>query len=138
MFVIDTDTLSLLMRGHQRLVERTRAADADVVSTTISRIEILQGRFAAVLKAEDGARLLLAQQLLEQTEAYLGGVKFLPVEAAASAAFDRLRAEKKLKKIGRADLFIAAVSMAHRATVVIRNVRHFRQVPVLKVENWVD
>jgi len=65
-------------------------------------------------------------------------VRVLPVEATASAEFDRLRANKKLKKIGRADLLIAAITLAHRATVVTRNLRHFRQVPGLQVENWVD
>src|SRR5437016_1716786 len=80
----------------------------------------------------------LAQQRFDQTEAYLGGVRVVSVEATASAKFDKLRANKKLKKIGRADLLIAAITLAHSATVVTRNLQHFRQVPGLQVENWVD
>jgi tRNA(fMet)-specific endonuclease VapC len=45
---------------------------------------------------------------------------------------------KKLRKIGRADLLIAAISLANRATVVSRNLKDFRQVPGLRVENWAD
>ncbi len=138
MFVLDTDSLSLLMFGHERLNERTRQAEEEVVLTIISRIEILQGRFASVIKAEDGDKLLRAQQRLDQTEAYLGGVRVLPVEAAASTEFDKLRANKRLKKIGRADLLLAAIALAHRAKVVTRNLRHFNQVPGLQVENWAD
>ena len=138
MFVLDTDTLSLLMQGHERLEERTSKAEEEVVITSISRIEVLQGRFASVLKAEDGEKLLLAQQRLDVTEAYLGEVKVLPVDLTASAEFDKLRANKKLKKIGRGDLLIAAVTLAHRATLVTRNLRDFRQVPGLQVENWAD
>jgi len=54
MFVLDTDTLSLLVLGHEWLSERARTAAEEVVMTVISRIEILQGRFGSVRKAADG------------------------------------------------------------------------------------
>ena len=44
----------------------------------------------------------------------------------------------KLKKIGRADLLIASVALARRATLVSRNLKNFGLVPGLQVENWVD
>jgi tRNA(fMet)-specific endonuclease VapC len=43
-----------------------------------------------------------------------------------------------LRKVSRADLFIASIALAHRATLVTRNLRHFRQISELKVKNWVD
>jgi tRNA(fMet)-specific endonuclease VapC len=43
-----------------------------------------------------------------------------------------------MSKIGRADLLIASIAMAHRATLVTRNVRHFAQIPGLVVVNWID
>jgi predicted nucleic acid-binding protein len=56
MNVLDTDSLSLLMRGHEGL--RRRVAEADAVCITIiTRIEILQGRFSSLLKAADGGQL---------------------------------------------------------------------------------
>jgi tRNA(fMet)-specific endonuclease VapC len=45
---------------------------------------------------------------------------------------------RRLRRIGRADLLIASISLAHRATLVTRNVRHFQQIPRLIVTNWVD
>jgi tRNA(fMet)-specific endonuclease VapC len=45
---------------------------------------------------------------------------------------------KKVKKIGRADLLIAAFAMANRAVLVTRNLKDFRQVPGLRIENWAD
>jgi tRNA(fMet)-specific endonuclease VapC len=62
----------------------------------------------------------------------------LAIDAASADEFDRLRANKKLKKIGRADLLIAAITLANKATLVTRNTKDFRQVPGLQVENWVD
>lgn len=43
-----------------------------------------------------------------------------------------------LRKVGRADLIIASITLSHRATLVTRNLRHFRQISGLKVTNWVD
>ena len=60
---------------------------------------------------------------------------YVPLFAAA-AEFERLRANKKLKKIGRRDLLIACIALANRARLVTRNQKDFRQVPGLHVENW--
>lgn len=62
----------------------------------------------------------------------------LHLDATSAARFDELRKQKKLRKIGRADLLIAGIALAHGAKVVTRNVRHFHQVPRLIVENWAD
>jgi len=65
--VLDTDTLTLLLSNHARVLERRRDVSDAVVLTIISRVEILQGRFAALLKAADGPGLQQAQGRLEQT-----------------------------------------------------------------------
>jgi tRNA(fMet)-specific endonuclease VapC len=62
----------------------------------------------------------------------------LAIVPAAAAEFDVLRQNKKLKKIGRGDLLIAALTLANRATLVTRNRKDFGQVPGLKVEDWAD
>jgi tRNA(fMet)-specific endonuclease VapC len=137
MFVLDTDTLTHLLRGHKRVTARRAEATAEVALTVVTRFEVLQGRFASVLKAADGEKLLLAQQRLVDTERDLEKFIILTVDAAASGEFDRLRQNKKLK-IGRADLLIAAIALANRATLVTRNHKDFRKVPGLRIENWAD
>ncbi len=139
MKILDTSTLTHLFGGRQRTVERFQQETEEVATTIISRIEILQGRFAMLLKAADGQDLQRAQRLLDQTVVRLAEIpNVIPIDEAAAAEFDRLRQNRKLKKIGRADLLIAAISVANRATVVSRNLKDFRQVPGLQVENWVD
>ncbi len=58
MIVLDTDILSMHLADHPRVVERIRGEQEEVVSTIVSRIEILNGRFASVMKAADGVQLL--------------------------------------------------------------------------------
>ena len=139
MHLLDTDTLTHLHAGHPRVVGRLRQlADSDVGTTIITKIELLRGRFDFLLKAATGPELLRAQQLLVRTDELLAQIPVVPIDKAAAAQFDRLRGMKRLKKIGRTDLLISSIALAHRATLVTRNVRHFKQVPGLTVVNWVD
>lgn len=138
MIALDTDMLSLFTKGHPRVVARVGAATEEVVTTVISRIEILQGRFDFLLKAADSGQLQRAQQWLDQTERDLADIPIVTIDAPAAAEFDRLRRHKNLKKIGRADLLIASIALAHDATLVTRNLRHFQQVPGLRVANWAE
>lgn len=138
MILLDTDTLSLLTAGHPRVAERFGAATDVIAITVVTRIEVLQGRFDFVLKAADGEQLRRAHVWLAQAERDLEKLLVVPIDEAAADEFDRLRQDKKLKKIGRADLLIACIALAHGATLVTRNLRHFRQIPGLKLENWAD
>src|SRR5258708_3504083 len=138
MIVLDTDTLTFLITEHPRVAERYHRETDEVVITIISRIEVLQGRFATLLKAADGAELQRGQQRLDRAERDLLRFRVLPITEKTAEEFDRLRQNKKLKKIGRGDLLIAAIVLANRATLVTRNVKDFRQVPGLPIENWAD
>ena len=138
MILLDTDTLSLLMHGHERLVQRVARQTEPMAITIVTRIEILQGRFASLLKAADGERLLVAQHWLEENEAYLSRVACLTFDRSAAATFDRLRDKTSLRKIGRADLLIASIALSRQATLVTRNRKHFERITGLRVENWAD
>jgi len=139
MHVLDTDTLTYAHAGLARIEDRVRQVGEDnVVTTVITAIEILRGRYEFLLKASDGEQLLRAQQLLQGSEELLESVAILQVDAPTSVMFDRLRANRSLRKIGRADLLIACIVLAHSATLVTRNLRHFRDIPGLQLENWMD
>ncbi len=58
--------------------------------TLITRIEILQGRFASVLTAENSEKLLQAQQRLRESEKDSNRFTILAIDPATAAEFDRL------------------------------------------------
>jgi tRNA(fMet)-specific endonuclease VapC len=68
----------------------------------------------------------------------LDEAEIVPLDARSTMAFERLQLIKGLKKIGRGDLLIASIALAHGATLVTRNLKHFRQVPQLRLVNWMD
>lgn len=138
MKVLDTDTLSFFLRNHPNVTARHRQCNEEVVIPIIARIETLQGRFASLLKAANGDELQVGQTRIDQAERDLAPFRVLPVTSAVSIEFDRLRANRSLRKIGRADLLIACITLAHKASLITRNLKHFRLVPGLKLENWTD
>jgi tRNA(fMet)-specific endonuclease VapC len=140
MYILDTDILTLLFAGHSRVLEKRGVVPASEIAITIvAQIEVLQGRFDFLLKAATGEELKRAQAMLDLTTNMLAGVeRIIPINLAAAAEFDRLRQNKKLRRIGRTDLLIASIALAHRVPLVTRNTKHFQQVSELKIENWAD
>jgi tRNA(fMet)-specific endonuclease VapC len=138
MKVLDTDTLTLLFQGHESVLQRHREEREQVAIAVVSRIEVLQGRFASLFKAADGLQLKRGQQRLDQAERDLRPFPVLPIDNVVADEFDRLRNLKGAKKMGRPDLLIAAIVLANRTTLVTRNVKDFRQLVGIRVENWAD
>lgn len=139
MHLLDTDTLTHLYAGNTNVIARLSAVeDAEVGITIITKAEILRGRIEYLIKAENKDSLLKAQELLFRTEELLAELLIVPISQKAADEFERLRRVSKLRKIGRADLLIASISLANRATLVTRNIKHFKQIPGIRVVNWVD
>lgn len=139
MYFLDTDTLSLAYAGHDRVADHIKQVGNDQIATTVvNAIETLRGRHEFLLKAADGKQLRRAQRLLDETEKLLDDMPIKPIDEFVAAKFDQFREIRSLKKIGRADLLIGCIALAHRATLVTRNVKHFRQIAGLNVENWID
>jgi len=139
MHLFDSDTLSHLWANHELVVERLRRCeDTEIGTTSITKSEILRTRCENLLKAASPNDLVRAQQRLDRSERKLAELTVAPFDEAAGRELSQLEQVKKLKKIGRAHLLIASIALANNATLVTRNLKHFRQVPNLQVENWVD
>jgi tRNA(fMet)-specific endonuclease VapC len=76
--------LSLLFAAHPRVTERYRQTSDEVVTTLVTRIEILEGRFASIIKAENGEKLLRSQERLYQSERNLSTLLTLSFDTRAA------------------------------------------------------
>lgn len=138
MKAFDADVLSDVLSGDSALVARAAAIPPREQAVPIIVIEeILRGRLNSIRQAEAGkAKVSIAKayELFEQTLDAFRDVLTLPYSAAADELFQRWRSEKK--RGGTHDLRIAAICVAHSATLVTRNRRDFEGLPGLSLEVW--
>jgi tRNA(fMet)-specific endonuclease VapC len=131
-YLLDTDTCSFIMRqSSTTLMQRFDGIPGDVVAMSV----ITQGELSAGL-----ARKPLATQLKARFTQLHSAIPTLdlPAEAAAHYASIRAHLESKGLVIGTNDLWIASHALAADMTLVTNNVREFKRVPKLKVENWLE
>ena len=140
MVVLDTDHVSLLERRATSAEGRRLAARLDPIpatdqaTTVVSYEEQLRGWLAMLAKARNMAQQIDAyRRLKKQLENYCR-IVVLEFDEAAATIFQRLA--KARSKVGVMDLKIAAIVLAHDATLLTRNSADFRRVPNLKFEDW--
>ena len=139
-YLLDTNILTELIKANPGIVARFEAVPSgdNVVTSIISRIEMLEGRFSSIVKAANKSELLIAAARLQHDEEAIDDLEILPISEAVAEEFERILSKKKLKRIGREDLLIACIALAHDATLVTRNTKDFTGIPGLKVENWAN
>jgi tRNA(fMet)-specific endonuclease VapC len=139
LYVIDTDIFTLIQRRSRtavpRLFHRVSLHKPEVLCTTVvSFQEQMQGCLAAVNRAKSEAGLLHAYLLMQNTRETYCRMTVLPFDAAAKRQFDGLVRQRL--RVGTMDLRIAAITLAHQATLVTRNTRDFEHIPELTLEDW--
>ena len=130
--MLDTDISSYVIKGGAPAID-TRLRGMDVMQVCISAITRAELRFGV-------RRLRGAVRLAAGVERFLSGVHTLPWDEFAADEFADVRAdlERSGTPIGVMDTMIAAHAKAVRAILVTNNVKHFRAVKGLAVENWME
>src|SRR5437016_5959569 len=138
MVILDTDSLSLLERADspekQRLLSRLAPLPiAEKAATIISFEEQSRGWLAVTGKAKSTKQLIEAYRHLQQHLENYCKILVLQFDEPAAIKFQELR--KAYPRLGAMDLRIAAIALIHDDTVITRNLRHFRPIAGLKVED---
>ena len=120
----------------RRLKERAAARDADLVIPVITPQEITQGWLAAINRENAGPDQVCAYRRFLHSLLGFPKLTILPFDADAARTF--LNLQQQRVRIGTMDLKIAAICMAHDATLLTRNLVDFEKVSGLRVENWLD
>lgn len=135
MYLLDTDILSNLMKrspSSALVAKVARIPPEEQFTSSITLGELVYG-----------ARRLRERTaiLMEKIDNVL--VPNLPVlafDTSAARRYGEIRAELERlgTPIGDADTRIAAIALSRGLKVVTANERHFRRVPGLETENWLD
>ena len=130
-YMLDTNICIYVMKHHPPVV-RERLRKIDIGDVSISGI-VLAELWYGVSKSQQREKNRAA---LEDFLNYCV-VQDWPHEAALVYGEIRAALEKKGAVIGGNDLFIAAHAKFAGATLVTNNVKEFKRVAGLKVENWI-
>ena len=129
--LLDTDTLSALMKKHDLATAQAKAyltAHHQLTFSIITRYEILRG-----LKAKQATtQLAKFDQLCRVSE-------ILPLTDAIIVRAADVYADLKQRGalIHDADILIAATAITHGMTLATNNEAHFKRIQNLHIENWI-
>jgi tRNA(fMet)-specific endonuclease VapC len=139
MIILDTDHMSELqypnsVRGAHLVGRLSAVEDSQLATTIVTYEEQMRGWLASINKQPAGISQVEAYtSLLEVVQTYLGWI-ILPFDRLAAEQFHRLRSQRI--RISTMDLKIAAIVLRQGATLLSANLRDFRQIPGLAVEDW--
>jgi tRNA(fMet)-specific endonuclease VapC len=129
-YLLDTDTVSALVNGSPNALASFAAhVEKGIGISVITQGEIMFGLSKRMPSAAKKARI----------DFFLEQLSMLPLDESVAPRYGSIRAalENDGQPIGMNDTWIAAHALSLGATLVTNNVREFKRVKGLKVENWV-
>ena len=136
-YLFDTDFISALLRPWPDLRVARRLAAVPASEQYTSAITLAELLLGALRRGR--ADVVERISLIAET------VPVLPFHEAAAHMYAELRTELERRSeplagepLAEADLRIAAIALAFDLVLVTGNERHFRQIPDLVVENWIQ
>ena len=131
-YMLDTNIcIYAIKHKPEKVFQKLQEVDpADVCISSITYAELVHGveKSAAIDKNRLALSLLLAN------------IEILDFDVDAAECYGKIRAdlEKKGTPIGPLDMMIAGHAMSLGYKVVTNNVKEFKRVSGLKVENWTE
>ena len=131
MHLLDTNTCIYAIRRRPPSVQaRLNALSPDVVALSV----------IVAMELEVGAMRAEARAYAPAVRQWIAAFKVLPLADGAREHFARVKCDlmKRGELIGPMDFLIAAHALSLGAVLVTHNVREFKRVKGLKIENWVN
>jgi tRNA(fMet)-specific endonuclease VapC len=133
-YVLDTNTVSFLMRGEEAVVSRLESlarTDVLIPQPVIAEVEYGLSRLPKSRRR---------QRLRERFDRILDVLVRVEWTDSVSRAFGETKTilERRGLPLEDFDVAIAAHAMAHGATLVTDNVSQFGRISNLAIENWLN
>jgi tRNA(fMet)-specific endonuclease VapC len=137
--LLDTDHLTLLTYAGspQAAALATRVKESPVQpagTTIITVVEQFRGWSAEINRVKDLAHEVRVYDRLSRFVGLIRKLSVLPFDDRGAEVFESLRQHKR--HIGSMDLKIASIALANDALLLSANLRDFRKVRGLRVEDW--
>jgi len=129
-YLLDTNTcIYFLNRNSERIVSQFKRFSPSVIKlASITAAELFSGAEKSKAKKKNWTII----------EKFVSTFEIIPFEEKSSKAYPTIRAslEKAGIPIGPMDLLIASISIANNFVLVTNNVKEFKRVKGLTLENW--
>ena len=134
MYLFDTDSLSNILKKNPSalLIEKLMALPGELQFTTSINIsEIYFGAYRSVNRK----KILQAYE-----KKVFPNLNILPFDTGSGKIYGKLKAQLEKKGLPKSepDLRIAAIAIQHNMVLVTGNMKHFKDIPGLNVENWIS
>jgi tRNA(fMet)-specific endonuclease VapC len=132
---LDTDVLTLYHRGDPVVIRRAQALPLPQLAVTIISVEEqLTGWYTRLRRARKREQLASVYERLTAAVRFLTRFHILTFSEPAIARYEELHTTHR--RLGKNDLRIAAIVLEHAGVLATRNVRDFRQIKALQIEDW--
>lgn len=127
--LLDTDVAIELLRGNPKCLSRLSLEQGPVCISTVTASELYFGAFNSAHPAENAAKV----------DEFLADFKSVSITSGVARRFGSVKAELRRKAVqaGPFDLLIASIALENGCSLATGNVKHFRFVPDLRLENWI-
>ena len=127
-YMLDTDTVSLLVRKNPSVIKKLIKHEKDEIC--ISAITYAELRFGLEKKG--------SEKLQNEVNAILGKLSIIDFNSSQSEIYGKLRLklENSGRPLGDMDILIASAALSIGAILVSHNVKHFSKIPGIKIEDW--
>lgn len=128
MILLDTNIVVAYLNGHANVAKLIAENLLEVVIPSLVAAELYYGARASKRVEENVAKL---NQLMEI-------IPIVDFDLSAARCFGNLKADlrKRGKPTGETDAWIAAVALAHCATLITHNTKDFQHITDLRIEDW--
>lgn len=129
MYLLDTDTIIYSLKGHESVIKNLENhIDDPVKISIITLMELYYGAYKSKRVAGNLAKIKAIESSFE----------IIPTGNESAEIFGRLKAtfQKKGTSLDDFDLIIASCALANNLVLVTNNVKHFKRIESLKIDNW--
>lgn len=128
-YLLDTNICIYLMKGDKDVSESIDKVERNLVFISfITLSELYYGAYKSVRQQENlNAVALLASN-----------IQVIESNTEIAEVFGKIKAGliKRGRIIDDADIFIAAAAMTNELSLVTNNIKHFENIPGIRLENW--
>ena len=130
MVVLDTDLLVALFRGNEEAIEKIKNIEqrGEACVTSITSYELYKGVY---LSSNSAKNLIQVNNLLSNIK-----ILYFDLESSKISAKIYSYLKKKGALTNAMDQMIAAITISKNETLATRNIKHYKNIPELKIEPW--